>query len=136
MSAQFIDIYEIGSDAPITTTTDKLKLSEEPLNLTVEMSMQKIIIKTGLEGKVYKTLNLEDLAFYNQYLIQLKKQYPKENTAILKPTKNFKYEKIVKVIDKTREIETKDVYVTAIDHQNKKYPSKVLFDRIIFETQD
>ena len=136
MSAQFIDIYEIGSDAPITTTTDKLKPSEKPLNLTVEMNMQKIIIKTGLKGNIYKSLSSDDLAEYNRILLEIKKQYPKENAAILKPAKDYKYENIVKVIDKTREIEAKDVYVTAIDHQNKRYPSKVLFDRIIFETQD
>lgn len=136
MSAQFIDIYELDSDAPITTTTDKLPPEKKPLNLTVELSQNKIVIKTGVDGIIHKTVNFKNLREYNKTLQELKKQYPKENSAILKPARNFKYENIVKVIDRTRLITDKNVFVTAIDDKNRKYPSKVLFDKIIFETQD
>ena len=136
MSAQFIDIYELDSDAPITTTTDKLPPKKKPLNLTVELSRNKIVIKTGVDGIIHKTVSFTNLREYNKTLQELKKQYPKENSAILKPARNFKYENIVKVIDRTRLITDKNVFVTAIDDKNRKYPSKVLFDKIIFETQD
>lgn len=135
MSAQFIDIYEIGSDAPITTSSENHP-EKNPLNLTVVLSQNKVVIKTGIDGIIYKTFNLKNLKDYNKSLRELKKQYPKENSAILKPARNFKYENIVKVIDQTREISDKNVFVTAVDGQNRKYPSRVLFDKIIFETQD
>lgn len=135
MSAQFIDIYEIGSDAPITSTTN-MKMDKPPLNLTIVLSGKKVVVKTGLDENVYKSFSVSDLGKLNDTLIELKKQNPTENSAILKPAHNFKYDKIVKVIDHTREIVKPDYYITALDKDNKKYPSKVLFEKIIFETQD
>lgn len=135
MSAQFIDIYEIGSDAPITSTTSP-EMKKEPLNLTLVLSGNSITVKTGMNENVYKTYKFSELDKMNNDLIELKKKHPKEESAILKPTHNFKYEKIVKVIDKTREIAKPNVYITAIDNKNRKYPTKKLFEKIIFETQD
>lgn len=135
MSAQFIDIYQIGSDAPITSTTNN-KMEKEPLNLTLVLKGENISIKTGLDEKLYKTYSLDQLPELNAALIELKKENPKESSAILKPAHNFQYKKIVKVIDNTREIMQPDVYITALDEKNRKYPSKKLFDKIIFETQD
>ncbi len=135
MSAQFIDIYEIGSDAPITSTTN-MKMDKPPLNLTIVLSGNKVVVKTGLDENVYKSFSVSDLGKLNDTLIELKKQNPTETSAILKPAHNFKYDKIVKVIDHTREIVKPDYYITALDKDNKKYPSKVLFEKIIFETQD
>lgn len=135
MSAQFIDIYQIGSDAPITSTTNT-KMDKEPLNLTLKLKGETISIYTGLDERLLKTYNLSQLNELNQALIELKKQNPKETSAILKPAHNFQYNKIVKVIDHTREIIKSNVYITAVDEKNRKYPSKKLFDKIIFETQD
>ncbi len=135
MSAQFIDIYQIGSDAPITSTTNK-KMEKEPLNLTLELKGESIAVKTGLDEKLYKTYTLSQLGQLNEALIELKKQYPKESSAIFKPAHNFQYNKIVKVIDHTREITNPTVFITELDEQNRKIASKKLFDKIIFETQD
>jgi biopolymer transport protein ExbD len=135
MSAQFVDIYQIGSDAPITSTTNT-KMDKEPLNLTLKLTGEKVSLHTGLDEKLFKSYNLSQLDLLNQDLIELKKQNPTEKSAILKPAHNFQYKKIVKIIDHTREIIKPDVYITAIDEKNRKYASKKLFDRIIFETQD
>ena len=136
MSAQFLDIYEIGSEAPITTTLSQPKPDKEPLNLTLEIHNKEVTIKTGLDGNVYKKIKTKDLAALNDALIELKNKHPEETSAILKPGKSFKYHKIVKVIDHTREVIKPDVFVTAVDEKNRKYPSKKLFDKIIFETQN
>jgi len=133
MSAQFIDIYEIGSDAPITSTSTE-KLDKKPLNLTLELKNDEVIVKTGLNEKIYKKHKMADLNALNETLINLKKQYPDESSAILKPAKNFRYKKIVKVIDMTREIKKPNVYITAVDKVKGKYASKVLFEKIIFDT--
>ena len=136
MSAQFLDIYEIGSDAPITTSVSQPKPDKEPLNLTLEIRKEKIVVKTGLDGNVYKSLSEKELAKLNDILIELKNQNPKENSAILKPVENYEYHKIVKIIDATREVLKPNVFVTSVDDKNRKYASKVLFDKIIFETQN
>lgn len=135
MSAQFIDIYEIGSDAPITATSSPDN-KKQPLNLTIELNEEKIVVKTGMDENVYKTYKLTELSSLNKGLIELKKLHPEEDSAIFKPNKEFKYEKIIKVIDHTREITEKDTYITAIDKNNRKFPSKKLFEKIIFETMD
>lgn len=136
MSAQFLDIYEIGSDAPVTTTVSQPKPDKEPLNLTLEIRSSGVVVKTGLDGSVYKKVDMKDLSQLNDVLIEIKNKHPKENSAILKPARTFKYEKIVKIIDHTREVMKPDVFVTAVDEKNRKYPSKKLFDKIIFETQN
>jgi len=133
MSAQFLDIYQIGSDAPITSTSTE-KMDKKLLNLTLVLDKDKIVVKTGLDETIYKTHNLNDLAALNDTLIELKKLHPKESSAILKPAQNFKYQKIVKVIDATREITKPNFYITAVDDQNRKFASKKLFEKIIFET--
>ena len=134
MSAQFIDIYEIGSDAPITSTSTEKKDKKKPLNLTLVLKDDKVIVKTGLEETVYKTHKMDELDKLNESLIELKKKYPTESSAIIKPDQKFKYKKIVKVIDHTREIMKEDTYITATDKNFRKYASKVLFEKIIFDT--
>jgi len=135
MSAQFLDIYEIGTDAPITTTSDKHP-EKDPLNLTIKLKKDKITLLTGVDAKIYKSFGYEDLDKLNDSLVELKKRYPKESSAIIKPHRNFEYYKIIRVIDHTREITKPSVFISAIDDKNKKYASTKLFDQIIFETQD
>ena len=55
MSAQFIDIYEIGSDAPISASSDKHP-EKDPLNLTLVLKNDSIVVKTGLNGDVKKKI--------------------------------------------------------------------------------
>lgn len=136
MSAQFIDIYEINSDAPIAMSTDNIKQKEEPLNLTLVLKGEKIVIKKGLNGDIHMTLTLKDLDKLNDELIKLKNDHPKETSAILKPEKSFPYHKIVKVIDMTREVAKPNILVTSIDDKNQKVQTNKLFDQIIFETMD
>ena len=133
MSAQFIDIYEIGSDAPITSTSSE-KMDKKPLNLTLVLKGDQIIVKTGVEETVYKTHPYRELAALNETLVELKKKYPEETSAIIKPYKDFPYKKIVKIIDTTREITKPNFYITALDKNNRKYPTKILFEKIIFDT--
>ena len=135
MSAQFLDIFEIGSDAPITSTSSE-KMDKKPLNLTIVLKGDSVIVKTGLDETVYKTHSMNDLNALNDTLIELKKLHPEEVSAILKPATNFKYKKIIKVIDFTREIVKPNFFITAVDKDKKKYLSKVLFERIIFDTVD
>ena len=135
MSAQFLDIYEIATDAPITSTSDKHP-EKDPLNLVLELKGNKIVIKTGMNGTIHKTISYKNLSRLNESLIEIKNKNPKETSAIIKPNKSFEYYKIVKIIDHTSEVLKPNVFVTAVDTKNRKYPTKKLFDQIIFETQE
>jgi biopolymer transport protein ExbD len=127
MSAQFIDIYEIGSDAPVTSKIDKKEEDrKKPLNLTLVISDNKIRVKTGLSlrtVKTIKTVNGEfDIEELKKFLVQLKLKHSKEKTVILKPTRKVKYHKLVAVMDAVK------------DYKNEQGVRSDLFKKIVFET--
>ena len=136
MSAQFIDIYEINSDAPITASTESVKNKEEPLNLTLILKGDNITIKKGLNSITHKSFKITEMDAFNEELIKLKNQHPKETSAIFKPAKSFPYHKIVKVIDYAREVRKPNVLVTHVDEKNNRTQTSKLFEQIIFETID
>ena len=127
MSAQFIDIYEIGTDAPVTASTETLPDKKKPLNLTLEMTRHHIIVKTGIDSQIYKKMKKTDYLELNKTMIELKKKYPKEKTAILRPSKKTKYNHIIKIIDHIKEVRN--------PKQQLANTSK-LFDKITFNSQD
>lgn len=123
MSAQFMDVYEFGSDKPITATYNDQKSKDEPLNLTVYIAEKNIVLKTGINQKVLNKYSFEQLAKYREDLLLLKEKHPKESSAILKPSKKVAYHKIVKVIDYTKDFKEMDI-------------QRSLFDQIIFNTAE
>jgi biopolymer transport protein ExbD len=135
MSAQFLDIFEIGSDAPISASSETHP-EKDPLNLTLELSGDTITVKTGINGDIKKKIQYKEISQLNDLLIDIKKDYPKESSVILKPNSGFKYHKIVKVIDHAREIRKPGLVVPSIDDKGRKTASTKLFDQIIFETQE
>ena len=71
MSAQFLDIFEIGSDAPISASSEKHP-DKAPLNLTLELEGDTITVKTGLNGDVKKKISFKNLKGLNELLIDIK----------------------------------------------------------------
>jgi biopolymer transport protein ExbD len=134
MSAQFIDIYELNSDAPITSMAKNNQ--KEPLNLTITLKKDIIRVTTGLNNKLIATFHDNELENFNTQLINIKQLHPKESSAIIRPTNNYPYHKIIKVIDYTREVQKKNTLVTSINDKEKKQQTKKLFDQIIFETME
>jgi biopolymer transport protein ExbD len=136
MSAQFLEIYEIGSDAPAVKTTESIKDKKKPLNLTLEVYRNKITVKTGLDGETYKTIenigdrhNLDQL---NKVLTELKQKHVEENSIILRPESNVKYKKLVKIMDSARSLDGNSFIEGTTN--GKKIKTKKLFDQVIFET--
>src|SRR6476661_6977574 len=81
MSAQFVDVYEIGSSVPMTKeAAPEEKHEKDPLNLTLEVTKTEIVVKTGLRTPRSRTFASEQKKEMREYLIELKKQHPKENT--------------------------------------------------------
>ena len=139
MSAQFLKVNEIASDAPsvkIADTTDDSQ--REPLNLTLEIFSKRIVIKSTARGKVLKSLPLKggeyDLDGLLKEIIVLKKNHLDESSVILKPTSAIAYSKIVKVIDVLRELPSDEPAVSGVNRKGEEIQTRKLFNQIIFET--
>ena len=148
MSAQFLEIYEIDSDAPAIKMVDKDNKDKNPLNLTLEITKNQIKVLTGIKailvssiGKKDKKYDLEKL---KKTLIDLKVKNSSESSVVLRPNKNIPYEEIIKIIDTTRKLKDSEPELTVKTKDGKKkehvnfltkLSSKQLFDKgIWYET--
>lgn len=118
MSAQFVDVYEIGSSVPMMKEASTDKQDKDPLNLTLEVTKTQIVVKTGLKSPRSRTFASEQTKEVKDYLTELKEQNPKENTMILKADPKISFQNLVTVIDST---------------QNPKEMKKPLFEQIVFD---
>lgn len=118
MSAQFVDVYEIGSSVPMTKESKEEKQEKDPLNLTLEVTKDQIIVKTGLRSTRSRTFASEQKKEMKEYLVELKRQHPKENTMILKADPKISFQYLVTVIDST---------------QSSKDSKDKLFEQIVFD---
>jgi len=120
MSAQFVDVYEIGSSLPMTKEVPDKKEEKDPLNLTLEVNKEQIIVKTGLKTSKSRTFASTQTKEMKDYLRELKQKHPDENTMILKADPKISFQNLVTFIDATQE--TKD-------------SKKKLFEQIVFDNQ-
>ncbi len=118
MSAQFVDVYEIGSSVPMMKEAKNEKQEKDPLNLTLEVSKTQIVVKTGLRSPRSRTFASEQKKEIRDYLTELKRQHPKENTMILKADPKISFQNLVTVIDTT---------------QKEKGSKEELFSQIVFD---
>ncbi|WP_408096055.1 ExbD/TolR family protein [Peredibacter sp. HCB2-198] len=119
MSAQFVDVYEIGSSVPMTKEAKDEKQEKDPLNLTLEISKEQIVVKTGLRNPRSRTFASEQKTEMKDYLAELKRQNPKENTMILKTDPKVSFQTLITVIDSTKESkEAKDMLFPQIVFDN------------------
>jgi biopolymer transport protein ExbD len=117
MSAQFVDVYEIGSSLPMAKETTE-KQDKDPLNLTLEISKENIIVKTGLKNPRSRSFASVQKDELKTYLTELKTANPTENTMILKADPKIPFQQLVSVIDTT---------------QMGKDSKKKLFEQIVFD---
>ena len=101
MSAQFVEVYEIGSTLPMTQEVPE-KNEKDPLNLTMEVSKENLIIKTGLKKEASRTFSFEEKDKLRAYLMDLKKRNPKENTIIVKSDPKISFQILINAIDAAR----------------------------------
>lgn len=107
MSAQFIDIFSIGSDLPVVSEVPP-EQKKEPLNLTLKIMKEKVFVQTGVNGKTEKSFDLSDegLKEMSLFLQSLKTNHPDEKTATITPGPKVKYKRIIKVLDGVRTFKT------------------------------
>ena len=119
MSAQFVDVYEIGSKLPMTKEADQ-DIKKDPLNLTVEIKKDEIVVKTGLRTFASKSFSWEDEAQIKSYLLDLKLKNKEENTMIVRADKKLSFQELVRAIDLT---------------QKPSEDTQKLFEQIVFDNQ-
>ncbi len=140
MSAQFLEIYEIGSDAPAVKTIaeDEPKNKKPPLNLTLDVNKNEIVIKTGLDGNVHKTIGMKDgnydFDLLAKELVTLKKGHISETSVIIRPDSKVEYKKIVYIMDTCRELPREIPSIVAKNDKGVTVETRTLFEQIIFET--
>ncbi|PIP88815.1 MAG: hypothetical protein COW01_00075 [Bdellovibrionales bacterium CG12_big_fil_rev_8_21_14_0_65_38_15] len=141
MSAQFIDIVQIGSDAPaIATISQDKKDKEPPLNLTLDIRKDEIMVTTGLENRVYKKIKIQEqdgklvLGELIKTLVQIKAKNIDEKSIIIKPNQEFKYQQLVEIMDAVKKLEKTQGVVKGKSKKGNQVQTDTLFDQIIFET--
>ena len=102
MSAQFVDVYEIGSSLPMIKDSFEKNKEKDPLNLTLEITKEQVVIKTGLKKISSKTFATDQKAQIKEYLTELKRMNPKENTMILRSHPRVPFQNLIAVIDSTQ----------------------------------
>ncbi len=117
MSAQFVDVYEIGSSLPMMKESTE-KQDKDPLNLTLEVSKENIVVKHGLKNPQTRTFASVQKEELKTYLTDLKRANPTENTMILKAEPKVPFQHLVSVIDST---------------QMSKESKEKLFEQIVFD---
>lgn len=118
MSAQFVDVYEIGSSVPMVKEVPDRKEEKDPLNLTLVVTKESVVVKTGLKNPVNRTFASEQKEELRTYLGELKAKHPTENTLILKADTRLPFHNLVAVIDTT---------------QKKKDHKDRFFEQIVFD---
>ncbi|MFP5490909.1 MAG: ExbD/TolR family protein [Bacteriovoracia bacterium] len=103
MSAQFINVFEIGSSVPMVREVREDKIDKDPLNLVIEIHAEEVIVKKGKDGTKVGTFKDADLDKMRTLLGTLKTKYPKEKVAQLRPQGKIPFHRLVKVIDHAKE---------------------------------
>lgn len=138
MSAQFLDVYEIGSDAPAVVTLENKKDKKDPLNLVLIIDSNQIVVKSGMEELVYKTIKSKNGSYnytsLQETLIEIKSQHVDEKSIIFKPRAHISYKKIIELMDAVKSISEKYPILMVKNAKGQLVKTRTLFDQIIFET--
>lgn len=135
MSAQFIDVYELETEVPkVSTVKEDSKVI--PLNLTLKIKPEEIVVMTGLEGKVVDKIGKidggYDLDKLNRQLIKIKQAHLNEDSVVLRPDKTIAYKDIIGIIDSVKTSRFGQIKDTR--EPSSARPSDKLFGQVIFET--
>lgn len=137
MSANFVKIFEIGSDVPIISDATPPKNKKDPLNLTLKIHPNSISLHTGANEKrvfrVRKTAKGDyDFFALREKLLEIKEKNVDEDTIIMMPLANVTYEVLVKVMDTVRDLRADDRDIWKKSAEGGDIKVRTLFNNIIF----
>lgn len=99
MSAQFVDVFEIGSSVPMVKEVREVPKEKDPLNLVIEVHPSEVVIRKGKTGTEVGKFSDQEWDKLRQVLMGLKKSYPAEKVAQLRPQGKVPFHRLIKVID-------------------------------------
>lgn len=101
-SSNFLNIFEIATSAPVIAE-DSPPPEKPPLQLTLKVSSEKIEVLTFSTRQQHAVFTWKEKEELLTTLKELKEKYPHEEVLILEPQEEMNYEKIITLIDYTRE---------------------------------
>ncbi len=116
MSAQFVNVYEIGSSVPMVKEMPEDKIKKDPLKLVLEIHATSVVVRQGTSARQVGVFNDSEWEKLRQMLASLKARHPDERVAMLRPQGQIPFHRLVKVIDHVKE------------HKQSK-----MFDEIVFD---
>jgi len=116
MSAQFVNVYEIGSSVPMVREVREDKIKKDPLNLVLEVHPNEVIVRKGTNGEKVGSYSDNDWPKLRDVLAGLKAKHPDERVAMLRPQGKVPFHRLVKVIDHAKE------------NKNAKMFEEIVFD--------
>ncbi len=134
-SAQFIKIYQLETQAPIISTipSDK-KFDKEPLSLKIKLSNRKIDVFTGVISKLEFSLYLDEansLQILSEKLLNLRKEHPQDDEAIIAPDISVSYRDIINVIESVQKIP--EGLTLSVDKDGEVKNLKKIFSNVVLE---
>ena len=137
MSAQFIKIYEIGSDVPIVSNSPPPKNQKKPLALTLKVHSKGFTLYRGVPSSAYKSIPKlstgdYDLTTLHDHLVTMKKNYTHETSIVLEPVVNIDYKIIVDIMDAVRMLKRTDDAIYTKDKDGLDMKINTLFHNILF----
>lgn len=137
MSTQFIKVYEIGSDVPIISNSPPPKMKKKPLALTLLIEASGFVLSKGVPSQIVKNIKKSadgqyDLNALHEYLVDIKKSHQEEESIILEPVVDLKYEEIIQIMDAVRMLKNTDENFFQKDKDGINVQIKTLFSKIIF----
>lgn len=137
MSTQFVKVFEIGSDVPILSSSPPPKNQKKPLALTLTIQRSGFAVSQGVPSRIVKRISKlnngqYDLNRLHEYLITVKRKYLNEESIILEPIVDLKYEEIIQIMDSVRMLKNTDDSFYRKDKDGIDVRIKTLFSKIIF----
>lgn len=102
MSAQFINVYEIGSSVPMVREVKAPPEKKDPLNLVLEVHANEVKVRHGKDGAQSRSFSDTQWTELRVYLGGLKTKHPDEKVAQVRPQGKVPFHRLVKVIDHAR----------------------------------
>lgn len=146
LTMSFFNVVSIESPFPQASPESvKEQLKEKPLQLTISFGERDLEIwspfnKIASKKIPYVEEAKPDTKALHEALVEIKKQFPKENKVVLVPTKKTDYDTLVTLMDAVRTLTPSDppVYVpnpeTRVDEVTKFLFPEVVFGNLLGES--
>ena len=137
MSAQFVKIFELGSDVPIVSSEPPPPSNKKPLSLMININRSTIEVYAGIPERLIKVVRKNREGEYaveelHNFLVGLKRRNQSERTVVLNPKIDLTYEKLVEIMDAIRMFKKTDEPLYRTDKVNGDVKVNELFDKIMF----